>query len=154
MSPALRFLILTLLGGWVAWQAFALCRPLTPWRPPAMNVAESPPETLASAALALPDLAVIWERDLHQPVVDPPKVAKPKRKPPPPPSVRLIGTVIEAERAFGIFEERGTVQIKAIGESIGDYQIILVERGRAVIKAGDREVEIHVPWHERLGDGP
>ncbi len=154
MSPGLRFLILAMVGGWVAWQAFALCRPLTPWRPPAKSVSEPQSETTVAAALALSDLAVIWQRDLHQPVVDPPQEPKPKRKPPPPPSVRLIGTVIEAERAFGIFEERGSVQIKSIGESIGDYTVILVERGRAVIRAGDREVEVHVPWHERLSDGP
>lgn len=141
-AAALLMLLLASVAG-----SLQLLRPLPAWTPPSVILSPSKPRP--SSAL---DLAVVWQRDLRQPLFDaPPLPAKPPPETPPP--MQLAGTAVEAQRRFAIFALEGNTVVKEVGETVGGWEVLTVERGRARLRKGAREVDLTVPWYDRLQAG-
>ena len=120
-----------------------------PWKPPnRSHEANTTQLPTTRPTLAADQLAVIWQRDLRQALVDPAPAAPP---PEPTLSVRLVGTAIEAEHRFGLFQlANSATVIKPVGAKVDGLEIVAIERGLARLRGGSREYELRVPWYERL----
>jgi len=131
-----------------------LCTPTDPWTPPAFDrrlARQAEPE--AGSMPALSDLAVIWQRDLRQPVIDlPEQPEQPKSEPKL--AVQLVGTAVERDRQYGVFQlkDNRTV-VKAVGDEVDGCRIVAIDRGRARLRSGEREYELKVPWYDRIAAG-
>ena len=138
------------------WVCLQIVWPRPAWTTPEISPADvSSVEPETEPELTLADLAVIWQRDLHQPVVDPPP-AKPAAPPPEPKlAIRLVGTAVESDRQFGIFQLAGHRSVvKPVGATIDGFEIVSIERGRARLRRGERIYDLEVPWYERLAATP
>jgi hypothetical protein len=131
-----------------------LCRPLDPWMPPTLDrqpdrQAEQEPRSTP----VLSDLAVIWQRDLRQTVIHLPQPPE-QPKSEPKLAVQLVGTAIECDRQYGVFQlkDNRTV-VKAVGDEVDGYRIVAIDRGRARLRNGEREYELKVPWYDRIAAG-
>lgn len=137
--------------GLTAWATITLWRPVAPWTPPPAR-ADGPAtaEQGARRSVSLGDLAVIWQRDLRQPLVDAVAQAEPPA-PEPAPAVQLLGTAIEADRRYGLFRlaNQATV-LRPVGAEVDGYSVIAIERGVARLRGGTREYELKVPWYDRI----
>lgn len=126
--------------------------PLPAWTPPQLD--QSAPEdgaVEARPALTLAELAVIWQRDLHQAVVDAPPPKPAARPPEPKLSIRLVGTAVESDHCFGMFRlANGRTVVKAVGTTVAGFEIVAVERGKAQLRRDARLYELRVPWYDRL----
>lgn len=139
---------------------YKLLRPLPTWQPPEINrQAPEKPKDADPRKPALSELAVIWQRDLRQPLFDPQPQSPPAPPPERPVAIELLGTVVEARQRYGLFRlsDRRTV-IRPVGGDVEGYSVVGIERGRAQLRRGAREVELKVPWYdqiaeERTGDG-
>jgi hypothetical protein len=119
------------------------------WRPPACDQIAAPQSRPASRP-SEPDLAVIWERDLRQPLVDPVPVP-PAPIPEPKIAVQLVGTAVEPQRCYGVFAlSSGTIVVRPVGATLEGCDVIAIERGRARLRNGGREYELKIPWYDRL----
>jgi len=145
MVPGVVAFVAVLLWGQLLW-------PRVAWAPPQSPPAAAPAgQTDSPARLALADLAVIWERDLHQAVVDQPPPKAPEPPPDPKLALQLIGTAVEAGRQFGVFQlSAGRTVVKAVGSTVEGCEIVAIERGLARVRQGERIYELKVPWYNRL----
>jgi hypothetical protein len=85
-----------------------------------------------------------WKRQMRRPLFDPPPntpVASSAtvQKPPSSLGVRLLGTVTEPGRSVAmLMTTRGTIEIKAVGERLGDMpdgaEVVSVNTDRAVLR--------------------
>lgn len=103
--------------------------------------ANAPGPGVRQASPPLSAFATVWDADLRRPLFDPPPVtvAKPPSPPPPPPlTIRLVGTVVEPDRALGLFVTAGgKVEMKGAGQVVDGAKIISVnERGAIVLHHG------------------
>lgn len=140
-------------GGLLAY-GVNLLRPLPDWQPPASWVTTQPTETdTPPRARPLSDYAVIWQRDLRQPMVDSiPEVAK--AKPEPPLAIKLLGTAVASNEQMGIFSlANNATVVKRIGEVFDGYELLEVKRGQARLRRGAKEFELKVPWFDRIEAG-
>lgn len=126
--------------------------PIRSWQPPPVQKNSSPPADSAppSPRAALAEYDVIWQRDLAQPVVDPP----PKANAPPvesAPPIALVGTAVAADERLGIFSlPNNSTVVKREGEIFQGFEVIAVERGRARLRRDGREFDLRVPWFDRI----
>jgi hypothetical protein len=139
---------LVLIGAAVVVALLYLLRPPPVWTPPNVSIATTqrtparPAATVESA-----DLAVIWQRDLRQPLVDLPPAAPSEPKL----AIRLVGTAVEPDRRYALFQlSNSTTVVKALGTRIEDFEVVAIERGRARLRGAGREYELTVPWYDRL----
>jgi hypothetical protein len=125
--------------------------PLPAWMPPPIELESEPDERRdPRPPLDAAQLAVIWQRDLRQSVVDLPPVPRPA-VPEAKLAIELIGTAIEADRQYGLFRlPNNTTTVKSVGSTIEGYRIVAIERGRARVRGDGREYELKVPWYDRL----
>jgi hypothetical protein len=139
--------LIVALGGAVA--VGALLRPLPAWTPPRVELGPVTSRPSAKEGEVGPEqLAVIWQRDLRQPLTDPPAVPSPAE---PQLSLQLVGTAIEGQRCFGLFQTgKSAVVVKPVGGEIDGIEILEITRGRARVRAGGREYELRVPWYDRI----
>jgi len=145
LNAASVLLLLALV--WVGLQAL---RPTPTWTPPPAALTAAPQAPAPVPALTLADLAVIWQRDLHQPVVDPPPKAV--EKPPEPKlTIQLVGTAVEAGRQFGVFQlANNRTVVQPVGATLEGYEIVAIERGRARVRSGGRTYDLQVPRYDRI----
>jgi hypothetical protein len=146
LTAGLAALLLVAVGmaAWLAW-------PRPARTPPEVDL-ESPSRDKVRPVSrhSLTDLAVIWQRDLRQPVVDRPQES-PERPPEPKLAIQLVGTAVEAERCYGFFRLADTTTtVKAVGEVVDGFEIVAIERGRARLRNGDRGYELKVPRYDQL----
>lgn len=125
-------------------------RPPTPWVPPQLRVIETaapqPP-----ARLTLDQLAVVWQRDLRQPVVDPPPASPPAA---PQLALRLEATAVEAQQRYGVFRLADSrMVLRPIGAVVDGFELVAVEPGRAVLRNAQQEFVLTVPWYDRIVRG-
>jgi hypothetical protein len=134
-----------------AWATVSLSMPLAAWTPPPIELEPEPDERRdPRPPRSLSQLAVIWQRDLRQSVVDLPPVPRPA-VPEAKLAIELVGTAIEADRQYGLFRlANNTTTVKSVGSTIEGYRIVAIERGRARVRSGGREYELKVPWYDRL----
>ncbi len=132
-----------------------LCLPADPWTAPAVNL--EPGQDAVSQkhrTLELSDLAAIWQRDLRQPVVDPPAEKPQQRKKVERLAIQLLGTAVEADQQYGIFRlSNNRTVVRAVGEEVEGFEVIQISRGRARLRNGQRECKLTVPWLERIAAG-
>lgn len=140
------------IGTGAALTLYCLLRTPPAWVPPELDVRPTPASPQdRPAAPQLADLAVIWQRDLRQPLADPPPPKPPEPVPEPKLTVRLVGTAIEGNRQYGLFQVgNNPTVVKAAGASVEGFEIVSIARGRARLRSGAREYELTVPWYERL----
>lgn len=140
------------IGVATVWLVVRLLLPLPPWLPPGRETAPASTVDIAPRpAASLAELAVIWQRDLRQPVIDaPPQKPKPQA-PEPKLAIELLGTAVEADAQYGIFRlaDNSTV-VKPVGQRVGEFEIVAIGRGSARLRNGRREYELRVPWYERI----
>lgn len=137
--------------GLTAWATITLWRPVAPWTPPlARPHGLATMDQHATRSVGLGDLAVIWQRDLRQPVVDAVAKVEPPA-PEPAPSVQLLGTAIESDRRYGLFRlANQTTVLRSVGTEVEGFAVIAIERGVARLRAGSHEYELKVPWYDRI----
>lgn len=124
-------------------------RPLPAWTPPKFAPVASRPAEPESAPRLRLDLARLAQRNLRQPPVDPSPV-RPAPIPETPLGFQLAGTVVEPQRRFAVFTLAGASTMRELGGTIADHELIAVERGWVRLRRGAREVELRVPWYERI----
>ena len=130
----------------------ALLRPAPPWTPPQVNLQAPVVVDVKSApGLSLDELAVIWQRDLRQPLVDPSPPEPPKPPPPPRLAVRLLGTAVEADRRYGLLRlSNNTTVVRPVGAEVEGFEVVSIRRGWARLRNGAREYDLIVPWYDRI----
>jgi len=140
---------LALLGAGYAF--VRLLAPLPPWNPPQLATPERDVHSADELRpLSESELAVIWQRDLRQSVVDapPPRVTPPEA---PKLAVQLIGTVIEPQRRFGLFVTgRNQTIVKRVGERVDGFEVVAIERGQATLRQGQREYTLKAPCYDQI----
>lgn len=129
-----------------------LLRPQPAWSPPETDLTpDTDVQPSHVQARSLSDLAVIWQRDLRQAVVDPPADPQPQTDTEPKLAVVLLGTAIEADRQYGIFRNaNGATVVKPAGAVIDEYEVMSITRGRARLRNGQREYDLTVPWYDSI----
>ena len=129
-----------------------LVQPPPPWTPPQVQEDSAPTaEEHGPPQLTLADLAVIWERDLHQPVVDLPPPESPKPVAEPELSIRLIGTAVEPGGCYAVLQlSGGRTVVRPLGATVDGFEIVSIERGKVRLLNGARTYELTVPWYERI----
>lgn len=105
----------------------------------------------------LSQLSAIWERDLRQTLIEPPKPPAPKAEPPPRPKPvslpRLVATFVEQGQAWGIFTGLGKgTRVLPVGAQFGSFEIIRIDTGSAKLRTGGRDYEIEVPKEDLMGN--
>lgn len=124
-------------------------RPAPAWQPPTIAPVASRPAALESAPRPRLDPARLAQRNLRQPPVDPPPpVAVPS--PEAPLGFQLAGTVVEPQRRFAVFTLAGGSTIRELGGTIAGHEVVAVERGWVRLRRGAREIELRVPWYDRI----
>lgn len=136
-------------AGLLVW-AVRLLWPLPAWTPPKIAQPVSATQPAAAAKRGVGDYAVIWQRDLRQPVVDmpapPPAVAIE-----PPLAIHLLGTAVADDQQLGIFAlANNSIVVKKVGESLDGYELLSIARGEARLKRGDRKFDLRVPWFDQI----
>ncbi len=134
--------------------AIYLCLPAAPWTAPAIDLEpDHDPVPRRRQKLKLSDLAVIWQRDLRQPVVDPP-AEKPRQEKKQRLAIQLLGTAVETDRQYGVFRlsDNRTV-VRAVGDEVDGFEIIQISRGRARLRNCQRECELRVSWFDQIVAG-
>ena len=100
----------------------------------------------------LDHFAVLWQRSLRQPLVDP--VATPEPTPPPAPRrplPRLLSTVVSGKRPLAqIAPQQGPPRILGMSEEIDGYAVASIESGRVLLVRGDAEHWIEIQRPEPL----
>ncbi len=129
----------------------SLLRPLPGWNRPASDTPESAPKTaVPSIALALDDYRVIWQRDWRQPLFDAPPTVAAAPAPSPPPSVELLGTIIEPGRRFALLRNTGRTHLLAEGDEFDGFSVSRIDRGKVRLTRGDESYDLLVRWYEQL----
>lgn len=127
-----------------------LLQPRSAWTPPVFSQ-QSPASAASPRELKpLSDYAAIWRRNLRASLVDapPPRAESVTRDPPP---FQLAGTLVDADQPLAVFTLTNQAsEVKRIGESVKNWEVLAIERGRVRIRAGDRELELRVPWYEQI----
>lgn len=127
-----------------------ILRPLPPWNSPTIDQPDTQP---APVNLAEPPLnfAILSQRNLRQPPVDPPGPAPAAPVPETPLALRLIGTAVEADHSFAVFglPDNRTL-VREVGGNVEGYEVMDVKRGSARLRRGEREYEVRVPWFDRI----
>lgn len=117
-----------------------------PFRPP-RNVSAASRTATQPLPRAELNMAAIWQRDLRQSLVEqPPAAARPEALP----SIQLLGTAIEPQRRFGVFNVANRSVIKEVGAEIEGYRIVGIDRGLARLQRADKNIELRVPWYDKL----
>lgn len=131
--------------------ALMLLRPNPPWTPPASAPAATRPGGPITPTLRpLSDYAVIWQRDLRQVIIPLPTVAAPAPAPESLP-IKLVGTAVEANQAHAIFSlASGTLLVRGKGSVVEGYRLLEIQRGKVLLRGGQREFELRVPWYDRI----
>jgi len=128
-----------------------LCAVRVAWMVPEVDPAPGRIAAAQRPAPTLAELAVIWQRDLRQPVVDRPPEAQREPKPECKLELQLIGTAVEREQRYGVFQlADGRAVVRSLGGDVGGYTIVEITRGRARVRSGAREYELRVPWYDRI----
>ncbi len=124
------------------------------WRPPPIRSAAAPltPKD-GPEALTEKQLAVIWSRDLRQPLFDPPpapqKAAAAREAPRL--DIELVATAIEAEQRFAVFRlPDQSLAVRALGAELRGFEVRAIERGQATVARAGREWQLRVPWHKQI----
>ena len=92
---------------------------------------------LQRASEPLSAFAVIYRRDLRQPLYDPkPVVAAPAAPPPPPkPEVDLVGTAVELGYTYAFLQTKaGKVKMMGIGEELDGLRVTAIADGSATVQ--------------------
>lgn len=127
-----------------------LVRPLPTWTPPTLDTAGPASAPAAPSRPGVEHYAVIWQRDLRQPLFDVAPAAPIVATPAPPP-FQLLGTAVEADHRFAVFQlSDGTTTVRASGSRIGGFELLEVERGRVRMRKDQQEYELRVPWYARI----
>lgn len=124
------------------------------WRPPPPRSAGPPPmPTVSPDALTEKQLAVIWSRDLRQPLFDPPP-APPKAEAPreaPRLDIELVATAIETEQRFAVFRlPDQSLAVRALGGALRGFEVRAIERGQVTVARAGREWRLRVPWFDQI----
>jgi hypothetical protein len=86
-----------------------------------------------------------WQMPLRRPLVDAPAaVAADNSAGTSVPSVRLIGTIVDAQHARGIFlTGLSTVEMKTVGETVGREKILAVDDNSATLESDAGTITLH-----------
>jgi hypothetical protein len=108
------------------------------------QVSAAPSAALVSplAARALDALPATRDRPLfspsRRPLAPPPVVAMPAAPPPSPPSVTLLGIVLDVGEARAIVQAAGKVRRVRIGDDIEGWKVTQIEQRRLMLSLDDR----------------
>ena len=149
---------------WLATALLFLACPLTAlWfiLEPHERPATQPVTRLASAEMPSPvqdfsvqsleSYAVIWQRDLRQPPIEP-VVAGAQPRELPPLGAKLLGTAMETERCYAIFlNSKGLLKIRREGETLDEMTVAAIEHSRVLLTSSGREEWLELPQPELVG---
>jgi len=91
--------------------------------------------------------APLWERDLAQPMIDPPP-SQPEITPRKPdgPVPRLVATLVEAENRYAhLADRKGALRLLQQNESIDGFRVAAIEIDRVQLSRGETVVWLQVP---------
>lgn len=141
----------------IAAAGWSIINPKPPFLKSQQVEPQSPDAPIEAAANRrdLPPLetfAVLWQRDLRQPLTDP--VAKPDPTPTPTPKrplPRLLSTFVSGERDLAqIAPVSGPPRIVGLNETIDGYNVSAIETGRLLLRHGKNEYWIEIQRSEPL----
>ncbi len=106
----------------------------------------APPEVQTELAWYAP----LWERDLAQPMVDPPFQQPAQQPQPTSPLPHLVATLVDAEFRYAHLADRqGAVRLLEQDETIDGYRVTAIETDRVQLQRGDALVWVEVPKEKR-----
>lgn len=119
------------------------------WNPPEITPSgareESPHPMIFEPIEAF---AVLWQRDLRQPLNDPPPVAQAA---PAQFTVQLVGTLADLTQPVAVFGlADGRTIARRVGEQVDRYTLAEIGRGRAVLTGEAGPIELRVAWYDRI----
>ena len=122
----------------------------TPWQPPPVTGQPVTKPTVVGIIPESGDLSVLTQRNLRERLIASP--ATPPAPTPPPASLafRLVGTIVDGETHFAIFDRGGGTVLRQLGEDLDGFQIREIQPGRAVLYRGTSTFELEMPKEPKL----
>lgn len=98
-----------------------------------------------AVATAIPTFTDVWDKPLRQPLAVAPTAA-PKPEPTLDLAFKLIGTVIEPDHSFAIFQVApGQIEVRRVGETAGVAELISIGPRRVTIRYNGQTRELLLP---------
>jgi len=89
--------------------------------------------------LPLSAYAVIWNKNLQQPLYDP-KPAVVAEKPPPKPALTVVGTVIEEGFTYALVKTQGgQVKMARVGQTVDGAEVLVVTADSVTVRFAGQE---------------
>lgn len=123
---------------WLTWPSAAIN---------AESVANNPaPDATTLPKTELAWYAPLWQRDLAQPMVDPPAEVTTQPSRPTGPVPRLVATLIDSDSRYAhLSGQRGDVQLLEQNSVIDGYRIAAIESDRVQLQRGESAIWVEVP---------
>lgn len=90
----------------------------------------------------------VWSIDLRRPLVDAPAAPPPEAAstfvPPSMPTLRVLGTVVEAGHSVALVDIGGKTQFKSVGQVVNGLRIDAVDENECVVEFNGRPVAVAI----------